>query len=229
MERFLLPGALLLAVAMLGPIARFVWLWARCAKRRHQEAMIYRAYFDGLITKAEIDTMLKQVDELALAAGTRPHVELECGVESYLDKYPEGTFASLARTRMEVAAQWAEGSPEPGAASSELSADSEAALELAFWESVKDGTPAELESYLDKYPAGTFASLARTRIAAAEHLAEGASDAPSAAAADELDLAFWNSVKDSRRREELQAYLDQHPNGHFAALARARLSSLEVA
>jgi hypothetical protein len=48
---------------------------------------------------------------------------------------------------MEAAAQSAEGSAEP-AASSELSADSEAALELAFWESVKDGTPAELESYL---------------------------------------------------------------------------------
>ena len=68
---------------------------------------------------------------------------------------------------MEVAAQSVEGSPEP-TASSELSADSEAALELAFWESVKDGTPAELESYLDKYPEGRFASLARTRIAAAK-------------------------------------------------------------
>jgi hypothetical protein len=50
----------------------------------------------------------------------------------------------------------------------------------------------------------------------------------SAAAADELGLAFWNSVKDSYWREELQAYLDQHPNGHFTALARARLSSLDV-
>jgi hypothetical protein len=35
------------------------------------------------------------------------------------------------------------------------------------------------------------------------------------AAADELDLAFWSSVKDSYWREELQAYLDQHPSGHF--------------
>jgi hypothetical protein len=35
-------------------------------------------------------------------------------------------------------------------------------------------------------------------------------------------------VKDSNRRDELAAYLEQHPDGHFAALARARLSSLEV-
>jgi hypothetical protein len=122
--------------------------------------------------------------------------------------------------------------PEPAAASgviSELSPDTEAALELAFWESVKDGTPAELESYLEKYPEGTFAALARTRLTAAEDPTASASEPISAGAAvDELDLAFWNSVKDSNRREELQAYLDQHPNGHFAALARARMSSPEV-
>jgi len=46
----------------------------------------------------------------------------------------------------------------------ELSADNEVALELALWDSAKDGSPAELESYLDQYPQGTFASLARTRM-----------------------------------------------------------------
>jgi class 3 adenylate cyclase len=145
-------------------------------------------------------------------------------LESYLEKYPDSTFASLARTRIEAAAS-SEKLPEPEVASAELSADNDAALELSFWESVKDGTPAELESYLERYPDGTFASLAKTRIAAAEGSAEGT---PDASAADELDLAFWNSVKDSCRREELQAYLDQHPNGHFAALARLRLVSPEV-
>jgi hypothetical protein len=46
----------------------------------------------------------------------------------------------------------------------ELSADNEVALELALWDSVKDGSPAELDSYLERYPEGTFASLARTRL-----------------------------------------------------------------
>ena len=63
MKPFLLAGALLLAVVTLGPITRFVGFWVRCAKRRHQEGMIYLAYERGLITKAEIDGMLKQVDE----------------------------------------------------------------------------------------------------------------------------------------------------------------------
>ena len=112
---------------------------------------------------------------------------------------------------------------------SELSADNEVALELALWDSVKDGSPAELESYLEQYPEGTFASLARTRRdAAAPSPADAVMPAPADAAAEGLDLAFWNSVKDSNRREELKAYVEQHPNGHFAGLARARLSSPEV-
>jgi adenylate cyclase len=109
---------------------------------------------------------------------------------------------------------------------SELSAKSEVSLELALWESVKDGNPAELESYLEQYPDGTFASLARTRLDAAAR--SPADPTPADTAADALDLTFWHSVKDSNRRDELQAYLDQHPNGHFAGLARARLSSSDL-
>jgi hypothetical protein len=149
-------------------------------------------------------------------------------LESYLGRYPEGTFAPIAQERLDAALQASENHPDPAAETSELSADTEAALELAFWESVKDGTPAELESYLDRYPEGTFASLARTRLNSAALSSENSPDLAPMAAADPLDLAFWDSVKDSDRREELQAYLAQHPNGHFANLARLRLSSLEV-
>ena len=39
--------------------------------------------------------------------------------------------------------------------------------ELAFWESVKDShDPADFQAYLDQYPGGTFAALARNRLAA---------------------------------------------------------------
>jgi adenylate cyclase len=101
----------------------------------------------------------------------------------------------------------------------ELSADNEVALELALWNSVKDGGPDELASYLEHYPEGTFASLAHTRQDAAE---EGRSEGETAA--DPLDVAFWDAIKESQTPQELAAYLDQHPDGHFAGLARARLS-----
>ena len=38
-----------------------------------------------------------------------------------------------------------------------------------------------------------------------------------------MDLAFWNSVKDSDDPEMLSAYLSKFPNGTFAVLARLRL------
>jgi hypothetical protein len=119
--------------------------------------------------------------------------------------------------------------PSAAAGSAELSPENAVALELALWESVKDGGAAELESYLEQYPDGTFASLAQTRIAAAALSPRGepAEPTPAQAAVDALDLTFWESVKDSDRPEELQAYLKQHPNGHFVELARARLSSAQ--
>jgi PQQ-dependent catabolism-associated CXXCW motif protein len=43
------------------------------------------------------------------------------------------------------------------------------------------------------------------------------------------DRAFWDSVKDSRSADELNAYLEQFPNGMFATLARARLKSMAAA
>ena len=122
----------------------------------------------------------------------------------------------------------ASGEPAVPAMVSELSADSEAALELALWESVRDGSASELETYLEQYPEGTFASLARTRLDAAAGSPPASATATPAAHA--LDLALWDSVKDSNRREELEAYLRQHPDGHFADLARnaARLARHEL-
>jgi hypothetical protein len=98
--------------------------------------------------------------------------------------------------------------------------------ELALWESVKDGGWAELASYLEHYPDGTFASLAQTRLnTAGDELRDLA---PATATdlnvtIDALDLAFWDAIKESRNPQELAAYLESYPEGHFAALVRARL------
>jgi len=41
-----------------------------------------------------------------------------------------------------------------------------------------------------------------------------------------LDLAFWNSIKDSDNPMLFQAYLDQFPQGTFGVIARERLKAL---
>ncbi len=45
---------------------------------------------------------------------------------------------------------------------------------------------------------------------------------------DTLDLAFWNSIKESQDKEDYEAYLEVFPDGAFAPLARLRVgASLE--
>ncbi len=43
-----------------------------------------------------------------------------------------------------------------------------------------------------------------------------------------LELAFWNSVKDSNRAADFEAYLNRFPSGTFAELARNRLSAMNA-
>jgi hypothetical protein len=105
------------------------------------------------------------------------------------------------------------------------------ALELALWDSVKDGSPDELATYLEQFPDGTFAALARTRLSDRERAAsddEPPNPASDSDAPDAAELAFWESIKDSQQADEIAVYLDQYPEGHFAALAKARLSHLST-
>lgn len=68
---------------------------------------------------------------------------------------------------------WMEGSIEgefyfrgSGGAATNLAKVDPAAIELAFWDSVKASpNPADYQLYLDKYPEGQFAGLARSRMA----------------------------------------------------------------
>src|SRR5215216_5087339 len=57
--------------------------------------------------------------------------------------------------------------------------------------------------------------------------AEPKKDTPSGPVDSQADLAFWDSVKDRGKPEELRAYLKQFPNGRFADLARLRLQEGE--
>jgi uncharacterized caspase-like protein len=43
----------------------------------------------------------------------------------------------------------------------------------------------------------------------------------------ELELLFWNSVKDSKSPAVLEAYLDRYPNGSFAVLARILIAGMK--
>jgi formylglycine-generating enzyme required for sulfatase activity len=47
--------------------------------------------------------------------------------------------------------------------------------------------------------------------------------------AEQFELAFWNSIKDSKQVSDYEAYLRTYPKGRFADLARARIQQLKAA
>jgi hypothetical protein len=51
--------------------------------------------------------------------------------------------------------------------------------------------------------------------------------APATAAASEVELEFWRSIKDSNKVEEFNAYLTNYPSGTFKTLALARIAALQ--
>jgi class 3 adenylate cyclase len=80
---------------------------------------------------------------------------------AYLERYPEGAFAALAETRRQaLLAEPASPAADAAAADPEVSA-----VELTFWDSVKDSAnPDMYAAYLDRYPGGAFAALAKVRL-----------------------------------------------------------------
>ncbi len=45
-------------------------------------------------------------------------------------------------------------------------------------------------------------------------------------AADEIELEFWRSVKDSEHTDDLWSYLERYPQGTFAELAKSKIERL---
>jgi hypothetical protein len=96
--------------------------------------------------------------------------------------------------------------------------------ELAFWESIRDGNvAAEFEAYLEKYPEGAFVALATERL----KVLSKKESTPEVPDADPVELAYWESIKDSSSPEMFQAYLDTYADGAFVEIARLKVEELD--
>jgi class 3 adenylate cyclase len=94
-------------------------------------------------------------------------------------------------------------------------------VELAFWDTIKESSdPIEFSAYLAQFPNGAFAALAEVRRTTLEQAA------PAPSAADPVELAYWDTVKESDNPAMYAAYLEQYPEGSFATLAQVRLGEL---
>jgi class 3 adenylate cyclase len=101
----------------------------------------------------------------------------------------------------------------------------ERGVEIEFWDSIKNSTRAdEYKAYLERYPEGNFAALARLRL-------ESIANDPAAMRDPqerEIELAFWQSVRESDNPELIRAYLKKYPDGEFRALAEIQIGGLAI-
>ena len=96
-----------------------------------------------------------------------------------------------------------------------------AAIELSFWESIKSSTnPDDFKAYLDKYPDGQFAALAKSR-------AQPGRSASNMSSGDSLEMTYWNAIKDSHNPSDFKAYVNKFPSGLFVEIANGRVAMLE--
>lgn len=118
-------------------------------------------------------------------------------------------------------------SAAPGANEAKVDAG---AFELSYWETIKNSTSADdFKAYLEHYPTGQFASLAKNRIKNLEAATKPAETEPAPRTTGGAEIAFWESVRNSTNPEDFRAYLKKYPNGEFAELAKSRLKPLEDA
>ena len=90
-----------------------------------------------------------------------------------------------------------------------LSAAAPPPVEEVFWESISGTTdPLELKAYLERWPAGRYTALARSRLA------------------NLRDTRLWAAVENSRNPGDFEAYIGQFPTGRYVLLARSRLANL---
>ena len=118
--------------------------------------------------------------------------------------------------------------PQPPGIPTEPRAAESTALDLAMWETVSDSSDAEsLLHYLQRFPEGEFAEIARDRIAVLSQVPQTAQVVVPAVDADTaVELSFWESVRVSDNPEMYEAYLEKYPNGEFVPLAKVRLEEL---
>ncbi len=96
------------------------------------------------------------------------------------------------------------------------------AVEIEFWDQSKQHSANDYEAYLEQYPEGGFVALAQGRLEAIKQDAVSMRDPHDR----EIELSFWESVRESDNAKLIQAYLEKYPNGEFSALAQIRIGEL---
>jgi adenylate cyclase len=186
---------------------------------------------DGVNVAARLQT-LATAGGICVSRGVRDSIRHLAGVcfedlgEQVVKNIARPVRAFRVTIDQEAAAEETEETapPEPTGISTDRTA-----LDLAMGQTVQDSGDVEgFLHYLQRFPEGEFAEIARDRITA---LSRGPSEpseiaVPAVAADIAVELTFWESVRDSDNPEMYEAYLEKDPDGEFVPLAKVRLEEL---
>ncbi len=138
--------------------------------------------------------------------------------QSYLQNFPNGQFAALARLKIDQLNQTNPVQQPVGGGSN---------VDEQFWDSIKTSQQvSDYQSYLRNFPNGQFAALARLKIDQLSQFSPPIQSSPNPTGPS-VELQFWDSIQNSQRVSDYQSYLQSFPNGQFAALARLKIDQLQ--
>jgi adenylate cyclase len=170
---------------------------------------------DGVNVAARLEA-LAQPGGICVSHTVREHVQdrVEYGFDDLGEQHVKNIARPLRVFRLVFDPDAAPAQPpSPRDASLTTSGAASEVVEITFWQSVEaSGTAAEYRAYLERYPNGSFAALAQARLGSTSTTHPRSPD-PS------IELAFWNSIKDSDDPAMFLAYLEKYPNGEFRSLA----------
>src|SRR3954470_9307021 len=184
---------------------------------------------DGVNVAARLEG-LAEPGGICVSRGVRDHIRHKVAVG--FDDLGEQSVKNIARPVRAFSLQLngsavPEGEPDTRAPEPPQADE----VEIEFWDTIKHSTiPLEYRVYLERYPDGAFAPLARARIDSLEHGHIAVAAAVPVAIIDPkaIELAFWETVKNSTNPDMYEAYLEKYPDGEFAILAKAKLTELSA-
>lgn len=134
--------------------------------------------------------------------------------QNYLRDYPNGQFGPIARLKISQLGGNAPTNPLVNSTAEEQ-----------YWDSINNSQRAQdFQSYLNNYPNGKYAALARLRISQL-----GGNTMQYSPVVSAVEEQYWNSVRNSQRPQDFQDYLNTYPNGQYVLVARLRINQLTAA
>ena len=189
---------------------------------------------DGVNVAARLQT-LAEPGGICVSRGVRDNIRHLAGFsfedlgEQIVKNIARPVRAFRVRINQDAAAEAPEDTAPPQPPGIPTDPPDSTAHDLAMWETLSDSGDVEsFLHYLQRFPEGEFAEIARDRITA---LSQGAPQtpqvvAPAVDADTAVELSFWESVRISDNPDMYEAYLEKYPNGEFVPLAKVRLAEL---